>query len=611
MLAAASSFAGEKSSVSSRFETDAELRKFAGLLTEAQRIARIGNWEWNIIDNHLWWSDEIYRIFGIERTKFGSSYEAFLNAVHPDDRDLVNAAVDEALTNGTPYSIDHRVVLPDGTEKTVHEQAEVTRDIRGNPTRMAGTAHDITDRRAAERALLISESRLRALLDAMPDMIFRLNREGTFLEFHGPKDAPLVFAEEEFLGRTLSEIFPAAHAERSMALLRKTLETRKTHAFVYELAVEGKPRQFEARYVCSGPSEVVAVVRDTTEQQLAMRQIEELKEQLMQENVRLRKNAMATHAFEPVIGSSAKLSRCMQLARTVAPTDIPVLILGETGTGKELFARAIHQLSDRHEEPLISVNCPALPAEIIESELFGHEKGAFTSAHSRRVGRFEAANGGTLFLDEIGDLPLELQGKLLRVIQEKEFERVGGSEPIAADVRLIAATNRDLRKEVENGDFRADLFYRIGNFPVVLPPLRERAGDIALLAEYFVRKHATLLKKEVNTISPALLEHLERYAWPGNVRELEGYIIRLILTATGRTLDLPDVASVNGIDLDGGAANDEDAVTALGDAERRHILKVLDKTRWVITGKNGAAQALGVPPSTLRSKMARLGIQRP
>ena len=593
-------------------DSETKLREVARRLTEAQRIAKIGNWEWNITENHLWWSDEIYRIFGLDREEFGESYEAFLDLVHTDDRDMVDQAVDDALTRGMDYSIVHRIVLTDGTEKTVHEQAEVTFDSNGAATRMAGTVHDITQRRAAEMALRTSESRMRALLDAMPDMIFRIGRDGTFLGFHGPEGEALALPKDEFLGRRIGDIFPPDHADRAMKFLRRALETRRTQTFDYELELGGERRCFEARYVSSADDEAVAVVRDTTEQKRALEEIEALKERLLQENVRLRRDARGTRAFDSVIGRSPRMEEAIELARSVAPTDIPVLVLGETGTGKELFARALHQLSGRGDAPLVSVNCAALPADIFESELFGHEKGAFTGAYSRHIGRFEAADGGTLFLDEIGDLPLELQGKLLRVLQESEFERVGGSEPIRVDVRLIAATNRDLKKRVDEGRFRADLFYRVGNFPIVLPPLRERTGDIAVLAEHFVRKHAELMRKEVNTLSPALLDYLEAADWPGNVRELEGCVIRLILTATGPTLNLPDGEglTVPGSGPTNGAAG-SGADTALEDVQRRHILAVLEESQWVITGQNGAARLLGLAPSTLRSKMVRLGIERP
>ena len=294
----------------------------------------------------------------------------------------------------------------------------------------------------------------------------------------------------------------------------------------------------------------------------------------------------------------------------MAPTDVTTLIFGETGTGKELIARAIHKLSPRSDRPMVSVNCPALPANLIESELFGHEKGAFTGAHAKRRGRFELAHTGTLFLDEIGELPLDLQGKLLRVLQTGEFQRIGGSRTLYSDVRLIAATNRDLEKSIERDEFRSDLYYRICHFPIALPALRDRKGDIPVLAEHFVHKHASRLGKEIDAISARMLRELDRYSWPGNIRELESTIERALISAEGKSvLELPiklrPIASAS-------VSSDQIKVIRadLFSVERTHILSVLEETNWKISGAEGAAAILGLPSSTLRSKMKRHGIER-
>jgi transcriptional regulator with GAF, ATPase, and Fis domain len=340
------------------------------------------------------------------------------------------------------------------------------------------------------------------------------------------------------------------------------------------------------------------------------REIEKLNEELQQENVWLKEEVMLAQGFDQIIGNDRGLKRCLSAAEKVAPTDAAVLILGETGTGKELLARAIHNLSSRRDRTMVSVNCPALPANLIESELFGHEKGAFTGAEGRRAGRFELADGSTIFLDEVGELPLELQAKLLRVLQSGEFERLGGTKTLKTDVRLIAATNRDLPDLIERGEFRSDLYYRIDNFPITLPPLRNRRGDIPLLAEYFVRKHAARLNRKVDAISARAMKQLTSYRWPGNVRELESIIERaLITTSNGDTvLELPGP-------LD--AAPDESPLWEAADerhdlvsVERNHIISVLEQTNWKISGADGAANILGMPSSTLRSKMQRLGISR-
>jgi formate hydrogenlyase transcriptional activator len=291
----------------------------------------------------------------------------------------------------------------------------------------------------------------------------------------------------------------------------------------------------------------------------------------------------------------------------VAPTDATVLISGETGTGKELIARAIHSHSRRAAKPLIKVNCASLPAGLVESELFGHEKGAFTGAIARRIGRFELADGGTLFLDEIGELPPEAQAKLLRILQEHEFERVGGGNAIKVDVRIIAATNRDLQKAVHENSFREDLYYRLNVFPITVPPLRDRAEDIPILARYIVGKFAARIGNRVETLSQETMRRLVAYRWPGNIRELENVLERAVILATGPTLEL-DIDTELPI---GPEAPAKDAsLPSLEAIERRHILTVLKQTQWVIDGPRGAAAILGLHPNTLRSRLKKLGISR-
>jgi transcriptional regulator with GAF, ATPase, and Fis domain len=282
------------------------------------------------------------------------------------------------------------------------------------------------------------------------------------------------------------------------------------------------------------------------------------------------------------------------------------LILGETGTGKELFARAIHNLSTRSTRPLVKVNCAALPAELIESELFGHEKGAFTGAIARKTGRFELADGGTIFLDEIGDLPRKLQAKLLRVLQEGEFERLGSSRTLTVDVRVIAATNRDLAKSIAAGTFREDLYYRLNVFPVTLPSLRERPDDVPLLVRHFVEKYGKKLGRPIDTIPEPVMAALARYAWPGNVRELENIIERAVILSDDATLQLDET-----LEADRHPALPTTGPATLEEAERDHILQVLEATNWRVRGNGGAAEILDINPSTLRSRMKKLGIERP
>jgi formate hydrogenlyase transcriptional activator len=349
--------------------------------------------------------------------------------------------------------------------------------------------------------------------------------------------------------------------------------------------------------------QVAGQVAIAVENALAFLEIAELKNKLAQEKLYLEDEIRSEMNFEEIVGESAPLRAVLKQVETVAPTDSTVLISGETGTGKELIARAIHNLSPRRERTFVKVNCAAIPAGLLESELFGHERGAFTGAIAQRIGRFELANGGTIFLDEVGDIPLELQPKLLRVLQEQEFERLGGSRTIRVDVRLVAATNRDLAEMVAARTFRNDLYYRLRVFPLLMPPLRERQEDIPALVRYFVEKYARRMNRTVDTIPAETLDLLARYPWPGNIRELENLIERAVIVSPGPVLRVPHS------ELKPGPETAEGNLT-LRAAEREHILKALEATHWVLGGPNGAAVRLGMKRTTLQSKMRKLGVER-
>ncbi len=342
--------------------------------------------------------------------------------------------------------------------------------------------------------------------------------------------------------------------------------------------------------------------RNEEEIQHALSEIRQLKERIEADYIYLREEISLEHDFGDIVGKSDALKRILVKAKQVAPTNATVLLLGETGTGKGLIARAIHEASRRKDRPFMQVNCAALNPGLIESELFGHEKGAFTGAAVRRVGRFEAAHGTTLFLDEIGDLPHELQPKLLRVLQDGEFERVGGSTTMKTDERVIAATNRDLEREVEEGRFRRDLWYRLSIFPISIPPLRERLDDIPLFVSSFVKKYGTWMGKEFSVAPLKTIRALQEYSWPGNIRELENLVERAVITSPDGNLQ---------IELPARPGAPADARKTLDDFERDHILKVLEETGWTIEGPNGAARRLGLKPSTLRFRARKLGIRRP
>ena len=342
-------------------------------------------------------------------------------------------------------------------------------------------------------------------------------------------------------------------------------------------------------------------------QREALAEVEKLKDRLQEENTYLQEEIRLEHDFDNIISGSNSFKTVLRSVEQVASTESTVLILGETGTGKELIARALHTISPRQHRALVKVNCAVLPANLIESELFGHEKGAFTGALARRQGRFELADRGTIFLDEIGDLPLDLQAKLLRVLQEGEFERLGGTQTLQVDVRVIAATNRDLEAVVRAGEFREDLFYRLNVFPIWLPPLRERVEDIPLLVQHFVNKASVRVGKNITTIPQRVLALLQKYAFPGNIRELENIVERAMILTSDETLRLDQSLEL----LLKGPAPAQESDATLEEVERQHILCVLEKTNWRIEGPKGAALRLGLNANTLRSRLQRLGLKRP
>jgi formate hydrogenlyase transcriptional activator len=353
---------------------------------------------------------------------------------------------------------------------------------------------------------------------------------------------------------------------------------------------------------------------DITQQVL----LEQERARLSAQNIYLQEEIKSEHNFEEIIGATAGLARVMAKVTRVAATDASVLITGESGTGKELIARALHSRSTRAEKPFIKVNCAALPLGLVESELFGHERGAFSGAIQRRIGRFELAHTGTIFLDEIGEMPLDVQVKLLRVLQEHEFERIGNSHPITSDVRVLAATNRDLQKSMRDGGFRPDLFYRLNVFPIALPPLRERIDDLPLLTHFFVQKHAARLARRIDAVEADSIRRLMQYTWPGNIRELENVIERALILSSTPVLSIdPDLL---GIEENASMSPVQEAAiesalsphpgSDLNSIQREHILNMLREVDWVIEGGEGAAVRLGLKPGTLRHRMKKLGIKR-
>ncbi len=425
--------------------------------------------------------------------------------------------------------------------------------------------------------------------------------EGTPLEVAFATGEPLVF--DDLLASAEATDAARQYGIRSACAIPLVGRHRRLGSFS---VAAREPGRFTAKDI-ELLSQVGRQIAVAIENAQAYREIETLSDRLKVEADYLRDEIRETWRFENIVGRSAALRRALEQLEDVAPTDTTVLLLGETGTGKELFARALHALSPRRHRTLVKVNCAAIPSGLLESELFGHEKGAFTGALDRKIGRFELADGGTIFLDEIGDIPIELQTKLLRVLQEREFERLGSTRSTRVDVRVVAATNQDLPALVAERRFRSDLYYRLNVFPIVIPPLRERRGDVPLLVRHFVQKHAQRLKKTITRIPAEAIDALERWSWPGNVREIESVIERAVIRCRDGVLRV----AVDDGEGEGPPATSATPAATLEAIEREHILRTLAETQWVIAGPRGAAVRLGMKRSTLVSRMRKLDIARP
>jgi formate hydrogenlyase transcriptional activator len=409
-------------------------------------------------------------------------------------------------------------------------------------------------------------------------------------------------AQAEAWPRYLERIRPLG--ANSVCILPLTTARQRLGTLVFASKQEGAYDAVDLDFLRLVAKQVAVAFENA----LAFDCIEELKEKLEKEKIYLEEEIRTNNNFEEIVGESAALRRVLKQVETVAPTNSTVLIIGETGTGKELIARALHHLSPARDRTFVKLNCAAIPSGLLESELFGHEKGAFTGAIMQKIGRFELADKGTLFLDEVGDIPAELQPKLLRVLQEQEFERLGSTRTIRVNVRLVAATNRDLPRMVEAGQFRGDLYYRLNVFPIVLPPLRERLDDIPQLVRHLTQKFARRMGRRIESISTEVMDALVQYRWPGNVRELENVIERAVILSPGAELEIP-VGELRSVPVPPPKPADGDGT--LEDAERQHILRVLREANWVLGGPNGAAARLGTKRTTLQSKMKKLGISRP
>ncbi|MGZ4990955.1 MAG: sigma 54-interacting transcriptional regulator [Methylobacter sp.] len=499
-------------------------------------------------------------------------------------------------------------LMPDSRRLYLVIDAGTICNDQGEVIAIVETQRDRTEQRLMMQALTESEQRISSILGSAMDAIVTVDQQHRITLFNAAAARIFRCAADFAIGQPV-ERFIAPHCSK---LFRQFIDfdnaAAKKQAWAPEglsaRRADGEEFPIEATF---SPLEAheqklyTIILRDVNDRRLAEQKLD----RLQQEKGYLQEVLNDDHNPDDFVSGSKLMRTVMEQVRMVARTDTPVLLLGETGTGKELLARAIHEFSDRSAAIMVKVNCAALPAELIESELFGHEKGAFTGATQQRKGRFELADGGSLFLDELGELSLSAQAKLLRVLQEQEFERVGGSETIRVDVRVIAATNRNLAEEVSLGRFRSDLYYRLNVFPVEVPALRQRAADIPLLARFFLSKYAKKLGKRFDDIDPAGLDYLRQYSWPGNVRELQNVIERAVILSQGSLLEIAPLQPAR--------AHTEAAtgkLRTLEAVEREHIMRTLEATNWQISGTKGAAAILGMNPNTLRSRMLKLGISR-
>jgi PAS domain S-box-containing protein len=602
-------FVGAVTDVTAAKQAEEELRHREAELLEAQRLSHTGSWKHDIASGRVIVSPEVYRIFGVRPDEVQSNTEFWLNRNHPEDAKRVQELFEMSEIQKIDYETDYRIVLLDGAVKHLHAIGHPIVNEKGDLVEFVGTVMDVTAAKQAEEKIRQSESELRQILELAPQHVYVL----------GPDpDRTLLYANQaalDYLGLTFEEwrtydrrrlthpddwgrVMSEAQGKFSSGLPHET-ELRF-------LRNDGKYRWFLFRW---NP------IRDDqgrlTRWYVAGTDIEDRKqtEQLLRnENVALREQIDRAFMFEEIVGSSSVLQTVLSSIVKVAPTDSTVLITGETGTGKELIARAIHKHSKRSGQAFISVNCASIPSSLIASELFGHEKGAFTGALQRRQGRFELAHSGTIFLDEVGDLPAETQIALLRVLQERQFERVGGNRMLPTDVRVIAATNRDLTAAIAAGTFRADLFYRLNVFPIEVPPLRKRKEDIPMLVEYFVKRYAEKMGKQIRKIDRNALKQCQLYSWPGNIRELQNIVERSVILSSG------DTFSIEKAWLASQEAGRQELSGPLPDTlqnqERRIIETALAESNGKVAGPEGAAAKLGIPRSTLDTKIKQLGIKK-
>jgi PAS domain S-box-containing protein len=597
---------GINTDIEDRKRAEDALRRSEGYLTEAQRLTHTGSWAWNVATStRAYWSQENYRMFGFDPELGLPSDEALSQRIHPEDRDKVRReAFPKRTAEGSHFDVEYRIVLPDGVIRHLHSVGRPVLNESGDLVEFVGTTMDITERKKAEEKIRQDAHELCCIIDSIPQVIGVHNPDGEVIDVNRVALEAHGLSIEEVRAESLRD--RVIHPE-DIERLKEVRQNALLNGVLFDieqrvLRKDGKYRWFLTRYNPFRDEQGRLVRWYATSIDIEDRKVAE--QRLQNENVALREEVDRVSMFDEIVGASTALSTVLARVAKVAPVDSTVLITGETGTGKELIARAIHKRSRRAQRAFVSVNCAALAPSLISSELFGHEKGAFTGATQRRVGRFESANGGTLFLDEVGELPLDTQIALLRVLQEREFERVGGNDRIKVDVRIIAATNRDLNVAQADGTFRSDLFYRLNVFPIHVPPLRERREDIEMLLEYFLNRYAKQVGKVFRSVDKHTLDLFRDYAWPGNIRELQNVIERSVVLSQDSAFcaDNSWLSSIPSSQHEDGSDNDSQY-------ERNMIESALAQSRGRISGPRGAAARLGLRPSTLDSRIKKLKIR--
>ena len=552
-------FVGAGIDVTERKRAEQNLRQSEAYLAEAQRLSKTGSWAWSPDQGIRYWSEECYRVLSFDPQDGLPGFEEFFQRMHPDDQPDFKELIQTAIREKAEWEADYRIVHPDGPVRDIHVVGHPVLSASGDLVEFVGTVIDVTERKAAEEKIRERETELLQVIDLAPSW-------SPYSE-HGRERLYANRMLLDYLGLTLEEWRQRSNSHEFIYPDdRDEVTEQSSHALLspaaYQLEFRLRKHDGTFRWFLARFNPFHDAHGGVTRWYVAATDIEERKqaeERLRNENIALREEISKASMFEEIVGASPALQTVLSRVSKVAPTDSTVLITGETGTGKELIARAIHSRSKRSSRAFVSVNCAAIPRDLIASELFGHEKGAFTGALQRRLGRFELAEGGTIFLDEVGELPAETQIALLRVLQEHEFERVGGNQAIRTDVRVVAATNRDLQAAIAAGTFRSDLFYRLNVFPIEVPPLRVRKEDIALLVEYFIDRYARQTGKKIQSINKKTLELLQSYSWPGNIRELQNVIERsVVLCETeifsvdeswlSRTSSLPPAASPSALE---------------------------------------------------------------